>query len=365
MTKMKIYDYYNGGFHETYSVDLKGNYYDGKSWSQTDGAHIQSHEHACNICNVDPDNDGLTVKLKDVKQSWCDPKPIYVLEAAPYVKEFPDNLGSTWVIKTNTTGSTVSYGATLSSSIEAAFKQDLSFLVDLAEIEVGTSLSAALTYEGATSTEKSVSCEYREVNSLNTIIVARTPMLIYEYELYGNDGSSAPFAVETSGVPHIANITVEEYNEFAEEYNKSGKGDSALPVIGDEFKLGVPGDPFTYRTSFPKSDTACGKIKDQAGDVNTTNYYGSTATEKYIYESKTSENGVSIELGAERFASVGAFGATVKVTNGISGTTGYSTFYTESIGRGGAAGTQIEDIRYDFNWDVGFWDQDGCSCCRL
>ncbi|SDA28311.1 Listeria/Bacterioides repeat-containing protein [Ruminococcus sp. YE71] len=331
--------------------------YNGTDWKTTDGAYIRSKEDACNICNVDADDDGITIRLKDVKQSWCDPKHIYVLEAAPYFKEFPDNLGSTSISKSQTSGSTVSYGATLSTELELSYKQEITEIISLAKVQMGATFSAALTYEGATSTQKTISCEYEDDNCVNTVMMARTPMLVYEYEILGSDGKSAPFAVQTSGLPQMAGVTVEEYNSFAKDYNASGRSSEKLPIVGDNFKLGVAGDPFTYRTAFPENSS--GSVASSGSGLNTTSYYSSTSTTKTISNAHTTENGVDIELGASAFSGLSLLGATCTLTYSASGKTGYSTFHTTELGRSGKAGSQIEDSRYDFNWDVGFWDVNG------
>ena len=326
--------------------------YNGSSWSEKDGPNIQKLGFACNICNFDTGNDSLIVKLKSVKQTWCDPKPLYVLEAAPYFKELSDqSCGSTWVTNSTSTGSETSTSLTLSTSVEFSFNQDLECFVKFGEVEAGNTLSMSLSYDAAVSKERSVSCNYVEGNGQNNVIVARSPAYIYTYEVYGSD---KPFAVQSNGTPEIAGISIEGYNALAEDYNLGCSPKEKLPIIDSKFGLGEPGNPYSYRNAFPKEYDISPSL-----DQSTTSYYSDTATEKEITDSTTVSQGFSIELGYENFSKVNILGAAVQISVGTSAEVGYSVFNTKSLTRGGCAGNQYVDDRFNFKWDVGFWSVDG------
>lgn len=108
------------------------------------------------ICNVDVDDDGVYVKLKDVVKIWADPKPLYILEAAPYFREFPSSQGSTGIGYSHENGQEIKWNASISAAIEVYFKQEISFFVKAGEVGAGASISTSVTYEGSKSMSQSI-----------------------------------------------------------------------------------------------------------------------------------------------------------------------------------------------------------------
>ena len=332
-------------------------YYKDGSWTTstngTDNFHMGPATSAMALCNVDVDNDSVYVKLRDVVKTWADPKPLYVLEAAPFFREFPDSKGSTAIGFGHEEGHETKWQAGISAGIEASFEQEIAFFgVEIGGTEFGTSLTTAMTYEGSKSSSLEVTTQHGNESDKNAVLVERTPMYIYRYDVLGKDNlPDDPANIIVTGAPETAMISVEEYNGLAEEYNKTHE--QKLTKIDSSFGLGTPGDPLSYRREFPdvgEQLISCSSNSETTA-VNGVEGY----TEKTISSSTTLNNGFSIEIASETYIGGSLFGVGSKFTWEVSAGTGASFFHTDSVTCSGAVKRQDKDSRFNFNWDVARW----------
>ena len=317
---------------------------------------------AVDICDVDVDNDSLYIKLKDVIKTWADPKPLYVLEAAPYFSEFPGSKGTTGFGKGHESGVDVSWSATVSGAVEVYFSQDVSFIVKIGSWSTGAIVEGSLSYEGSISMSKSVDVSYTNYSEHNAVIVERTPVYIYRYDVLGYDGQDTdPADVVVTGTPQTAMIPVEEYNDLAATYNSTHK--NKVTLIDSSFGLGTPGDPMTYRKSFPngKSNELFKPPKDD-DQLSLTYYYGTEgSSEKVLGESSTLNNGYNIGVAFTSYAGGDLFGLGAKVSYTIGANQGTSFFQTDSVSCSGSVNMQHENPFFDFGWDMNRWLNKGIT----
>ena len=143
-------------------------------------------------------------------------------------------------------------------------------------------------------------------------------MYVYSYDVMGYQDSEA-FNVSVAGKPSMTAISVEDYNTLAQNFNNklgSNEQEKKVKLIGSNFGLGTPGDPMTYRKSFPSTELS------GSGD-GLTNYYGSEgSTQKTISKSTTTNNGYDIQISNDRYAGAEVLGIGVKFTFGIAAGTG-------------------------------------------
>lgn len=337
-------------------------YKDGKWYTSGEGATQYCDVNPGNsddsavvdICAVDVDNDSLYVKLKDVIKSWEDPKPLYVLEAAPYFSEFPNSKGSTGVGYGYESGYEVSWGATISTCVESYFSQDITFVIKLGSWSAGACVDTSLKYNGSFTSTKSVEVKHTNNSDENAVVVERTPVYIYRYDVLGYNGDDkeyAPAAIVVTGDPETAMISVDEYNSLAETYNQSH--DDKLTLIDDSFGLGTPGNPLTYRRSFPNGKS--NELFTMNGSTPVA-YYGATgSSEKTISKSSTLSNGYEVSLTHTAYAGGDMLGFGLKLSLSLGASQGTSFFHTDSLANSGSIGRQNEDGRFDFNWDMARW----------
>ncbi|MBR0484044.1 MAG: InlB B-repeat-containing protein [Oscillospiraceae bacterium] len=369
----------NNQFHTTYC------YYDGEKWVQQDGILQEDGvgTKSASICNVDIDNDGLRIKLNKVTQGWGDTKPIFVLEAAPYFDELHNSkygnagdIGSTSITNSYSEGSSGKYSAGISASLEVGVTGGFSICGnEVFHLDVGGYYEAALTYSGQTNTERTLEITHANNSGENAIIVARAPYYIYEYQI---DGSDEKFYVGTYGSPQVAGISVDKYNELAKVFNerKDIKNDDDRKILlidTDEssplLSLGTPGDPYSYRETFPQSDNS-DTSEDmryaqkwlEKGDVNVgvSSYNSKTSSTKELTYSSGAEHGFDVELGWGAYFESVVTDVKVKVQAGANVGAGYCKFHSSSVKRSGTGANYYNEAypynNYDFNWDFGFWD---------
>ena len=365
----------NNKFYTTYC------WYDGNNWAQENGMIEQDSAgtYAASICNVDTDNDGLRIKLNEVTMEWSEVKPLFILEAAPYFDELHNgkyenngNTGETSISKAYSEGSSANYSAGISASLEIGVEGEIDLLfTKLASGEAGSVLESSLTYSGATSVERELSITYTNDSGDNAVVVTRIPHYIYKYDV---DGKSDHMYLGKYGDPQTAGISVEKYNEYANNFNKGKTADKKILVINKDnplINLCTPGDPYSYRKTFPAGNNSAAiddmnfAVKaisddDNQLDITLPGYQSSISGTKEVTYSKSAENGLDIELGNSVFIGGTVTGVKTKTTIGLSASSGFCIFHTNSVSRSGKGGNYYNEIfpynKYNFDWDFGFWD---------
>ena len=216
---------------------------DGYLLEERDGGVEANYGTALVPVAVDVDNDGLLVKHVATGYFYEDPSVEAVLQAAPYFAELGD-----W---NNFNGSTT-YSVTVSRSLVDVWGYTHSIHTSLKgkvgndtagelEVKVGYALDIYREHE------KSYTSSYTttfEAGSYDTVVVQRTPYVWYEYayvDLNGNllEGEDAGSVVFMEAMPPAYfQLSVEEYNQFVDEYNAMAERHDSegnvhqVPVVG-------------------------------------------------------------------------------------------------------------------------------------
>lgn len=346
----------------------------GKYFTDEDGGCIASEGKFGNfVCIVagDVNDDGTKVRYRGTSYSYANPEVVAILEASPYFEE----LG-----KSNFSGSTsytvtTSYSQTSSSTFTFSISAGVSVSVE-AGIGVSTSSSirAGATYSYDKTWTDSYTSSYTDTFSAqndNTVVVRRVPINHYKFDVWDkNKGEwvESGVTISVNMKPEFYQLSVEEYNEFADKYNdglKKGydklkaksdgsKSDEAAvkkyaPAYlnkVDENEMPISGDPYSYRTFVP----AGGKVY---GNKYALGHNGGSMESSYseeIGKEKSSSNTGTFDASCEFL-----FGTDVIIASAKAG------FYVDvSIGGGSGSSTgqskenaiscSVDSIAYD-NYD--------------
>ena len=133
--------------------------------------------------------------------------------------------------------------------------------------------------------------------------------------------------------------------------------------------LGTPGDPYSYRKTFPQSDNSATEedmryarecLEDGDISVPVSNYNSKTSSTKEVTYSHGAEHGFDVELGWGAYLETVATDVKVKVQAGANVGAGYCKFHSSSVKRSGTGANYYNETypynNYDFKWDFGFWD---------
>lgn len=168
----------------------------------------------------DRNQDGVIAKYKGVSYAYSDPEVKAVIQAAPYFSALSDS-------GENETAYTIteSFELEQSSSNNVSFSVGMSYSYGglLAPVEVnisaGYSLEWSKTYSTALQKEYSLTVKAR---AYNTVLVSRTPVFIYAYEILNEKGEWSGDTAITLSIPQqpvYQQLSVDDYNGFVDEYN--------------------------------------------------------------------------------------------------------------------------------------------------
>lgn len=349
---------------------------------------------------VDIDEDGMLVKHTNTTYFYEDPSVEAILQAAPYF----DELGG-WNEFNNSTTYSVSVSRSLidisghSHSIHAGIKGKFEGGVGELEIKVGYALDMDFEHEKAYTNTYTTTFE---AGSYDTVVVQRTPYICFEYsyvDINGNlltgDDAGSVILMEAMQ-PVYFQLSVEEYNQFVDEYNalaelhdSQGKNADGKPVdvVGDSYRLAkitndilpsnTMGNPENYRNSIRD-----GEYISQG--TYALGHNGGYTTSEFSYEveqtyTATYAHGMHFEIeGVAKTVnpifSVGGFAET-----SFQETCGYGDATINATGTGGSVAniipsnySEIEKKTlklYGFNWRCAMWkrslmtDADGNPYC--
>ena len=214
---------------------------------------------ALTFVSVDNDNDGIVARYKDKGYVYSDPEVMAVLQAGPYFDELQD-----YLVDTNDTTYSISEsfelekGSSNSVSFGAGFTHNLEGTLGGYEVTAGYAMewSEEFAESQTTSTTYSWSANFDD-----SVVVYRTPVVLYRYEIMQPDGSFDADHALTIAVPGVAAyqvLPVDDYNDFVDYYNtyNAERAAAATPRI----TTGIPrlekitdpylqheGDPLRYR----------------------------------------------------------------------------------------------------------------------
>ena len=205
------------------------------------------------VIPVDRDNDGVLAKYRGVSYAYTDPDVKAVLQAAPYFDEVMDagNNETEYVL---TESYELSDWDSDSVSFSIGYSTEFSFPGGKASIETGYALDWTKSFERSLHEEWSQSFSAQAYNS---VVVSRTPVFVYEYDIQNADGTWNDKTVMQTAIPQgpvYEQLSVDAYNKFAEEYNKYMADRKDKPTCYLLEKIdpaanwmdGNEGDPYRY-----------------------------------------------------------------------------------------------------------------------
>ena len=171
------------------------------------------------VIPVDKNNDGVLAKYRGVTYAYTDPDVKAVLQAAPYFDEVMDagNNETEYVL---TESYELSDWDSDSVSFSIGYSTEFNFLGGKASIETGYALDWTKSFERSLHEEWSQSFSAQAYNS---VVVSRTPVFVYEYDIQNADGTWNDKTVMQTAIPQgpvYEQLSVDAYNKFATEYNK-------------------------------------------------------------------------------------------------------------------------------------------------
>ena len=205
------------------------------------------------VIPVDKNNDGVLAKYRGVTYAYTDPDVKAVLQAAPYFDEVMDagNNETEYVL---TESYELSDWDSDSVSFSIGYSTEFKFLGGEASIETGYALDWTKSFERSLHEEWSQSFSAQAYNS---VVVSRTPVFVYEYDIQKADGTWNDKTVMQTAIPQgpvYEQLSVDSYNKFATEYNKYMADRTNKPtcylleeiVPAANWMDGNEGDPYRY-----------------------------------------------------------------------------------------------------------------------
>ncbi len=327
----------------------------------------------CIVVAIDRGQDGAVARLAGKKFVYSDPQVVGVLQAAPYFKEFDYDGGST------------SYTLTTENEIGNTESESLSYSVGMSlEVEgpgvrvaVGSGYSGGFTKSFETSFAKSYT-EGHGATTKNQVIIQRTPIIIYQYEMakYTKNGNKETFwqtgadkygnyamEITVPCEPTTALLTVAEYNEFAAAYNQ--KYGNTFNLITDPYLLNNEGVPENYMSGW---DGGATRLSAKNYEVNSSSGYGISEYAQSAGSSESSESSdgyyVEASLGAGASFPLGSVYAGVDTS--VEGSKSRGSYKSTTNHKAAAAEVSnlgdIENVpdnilsQYGFTWSFGTWN---------
>ena len=205
------------------------------------------------VIPVDKNNDGVLAKYRGVTYAYTDPDVKAVLQAAPYFDEVMDagNNETEYVL---TESYELSDWDSDSVSFSIGYSTEFKFLGGEASIETGYALDWTKSFERSLHEEWSQSFSAQAYNS---VVVSRTPVFVYEYDIQKADGTWNDKTVMQTAIPQgpvYEQLSVDAYNKFATEYNKYMADRTNKPTCylleeidpAANWMDGNEGDPYRY-----------------------------------------------------------------------------------------------------------------------
>ena len=209
---------------------------------------------------VDNDEDGLKARYIGTSYMYADPSVEVVIQAAPYFGElgdWNDQQGGTSFSTTSGITLADTTGVDLSVSVGAIFKVDSgsATIGPFAEVEINAGITAAFNWEWEHAHTETYTTTF-EAGPYDIVVIKRVPLINYEYQLF--DPATKTWSDEEVMIvsapqrPSYYSLTVDDYNEFVEQYNKvySGKYDGSstvlYPITDDILPQDALGKPENY-----------------------------------------------------------------------------------------------------------------------
>ena len=332
------------------------------------------------VIPVDKNNDGVLAKYRGVTYAYTDPDVKAVLQAAPYFDEVMDagNNETEYVL---TESYELSDWDSDSVSFSIGYSTEFNFLGGKASIETGYALDWTKSFERSLHEEWSQSFSAQAYNS---VVVSRTPVFVYEYDIQKADGTWNDKTVMQTAIPQgpvYEQLSVDAYNKFATEYNKYMADRKNNPTCylleqinpAANWMDGNEGDPYRYNHDgwdALKQDIQASAISKSEFALG---YNGSLDKVAWTKENTTTK---SVEMSHGFFFNSSIKWGTDKVgMHGVTTSLDYSDGKGNSTSKGTAVGASCtvtsldkqslvaEGIpapvvdAYRFHWTLGQWQR--------
>ena len=324
------------------------------NWSQKDYGWSLYHDGESQTALTAADigvNDGTQAKIKSKTRSYTDPQVMAILEAPPYFAEIAEGdigNGTTAYGKAKTTGESKTDSTSVSLGAMVGFEYEDPITNTGGGFEA--TISNEWTWETTESVEREISTTYSNDSGDNAVVVFRTPVVTYEYEVRGYAAGATKnnrMAIGIQGQPAHSMISVDDYNAAADQFG--------LDRITDDM-IGSAGNPSSYHQGLPSSKKS---YQSWTSDKQYS-YAGSGTIEQSVNNTASTEKSSSYNFNAEvsAFASICGVKAGVSAGGGFgSGTTTMNSKSTSKTGAVSARPNVKNAENYNFNWQFATWTQ--------
>ena len=331
----RVYCYYYDTTLETKDGKEQEHGYEGKRSS-----YLTEHKGSfyVSLNTLDTDNDSVIAKLDSVTREYGMPDVLAILESTPYFTEIGD--GEDGVGNSETVyGKSVIEGGAKGESFGFTAGLITGFEAEFAKYGIGVEVHLDNSFNWSTTKSKEVEwgVEFKNDTGDNLVVVYRSPVIVYHYvDLDGNE-----MVVGKTGQPAYSMVTVDEYNEAAEQFG--------LDQISDEnAKLATPGEPSTYRSNI-------NNLSDAAAHQDWVNYPNNGTTSEYLTCTETSEKAFEQEFNVSLSVVAKIKGVLLGYDLGFTTTHSWASLNGKSVTKSGSVNPAYED-GYSFQWKLATWD---------
>ena len=324
------------------------------NWSQKDYGWSLYHDGESQTALTAADigvNDGTQAKIKSKTRSYTDPQVMAILEAPPYFAEIAEGdigNGTTAYGKAKTTGESKTDSTSVSLGAMVGFEYEDPITNTGGGFEA--TISNEWTWETTESVEREISTTYSNDSGDNAVVVFRTPVVTYEYEVRGYAAGATKnnrMAIGIQGEPAHNMISVDDYNAAADQFG--------LDRITDDM-IGSAGNPSSYHQGLPSSKKS---YQSWTSDKQYS-YAGSGTIEQSVTNTKSTEESSSYSFNAEVSAFISICGVKGGLSAGGGFGSGTTTMNSQSTSKTGAVSARpnvTNAENYNFNWQFATWTQ--------
>ena len=309
----------------------------------------------CIAVAVDNDNDGMMARYKDKTLTYADPDIVCILQAAPYFKELDDHIS---VVGETTYQIQNEYSFERSSSTSSSFSVGGSMKLGTPACEIEVQAGYAREWEKEF-TEGHITTEafHWTAEDKDQVVVYRTPVICYRYQVQDQQGNWEKDGVENSWVisvpsdPSYTPLDIDQYNAFAKYYNKETAKKTSdfrkLEILDNKY-LGVEGEPDKYLSiadsRFHKGGSGYELIQSSLQTVGHTSGSTGWSLEKGTSSSVTESMSYGFTFGASVAVGpdLGPVSFSVGVTTALENMSGEST--TESTATTNGISCSVRNI---------------------
>lgn len=321
----------------------------------------------------DVGTDSVIGEYVDTEAFYSDPEVVAVLQAAPYFKELEAGNSSTVYSYSETYGTSTATGYDFTVGFGVCAELETSHF----KLEVEETIKSGLSEEFEDSIETTYTTEF-EANDLNQVILRRKLYYNYIYKIKtyngqlptGMTGDNNNFCITVLRNPSISALTFEQYNAYADAYNKKMQDNGKTASLNSISKtnldhyhlLNNEGNPGGYASKLTEyGSTAFSMAKDDTW-VQLSNASG-TISQQFenavaSQYTKTTSMGVEVNIkvmGGASFAGNGAFAGVQASMDYVSTKSSTVSTVNTITTKGTVQGIASDLTKYGFQWQLVGW----------